>query len=61
MIIQILLLDTVFSLDSVITAVGMVNDTCIMISAVVIAVLFMMAFAGPIGRFVGRIHRDGAS
>jgi predicted tellurium resistance membrane protein TerC len=51
-IIQILLLDIVFSLDSVITAVGMVDDISIMISAVVIAVLFMMAFAGPIGRFV---------
>jgi predicted tellurium resistance membrane protein TerC len=53
-IIQILLLDIVFSLDSVITAVGMVEDIRIMISAVVIAVLFMMAFAGPIGRFVER-------
>jgi len=53
-IIQILLLDIVFSLDSVITAVGMVDDISIMISAVVIAVLFMMAFAGPIGRFVER-------
>jgi len=53
-IIQILLLDIVFSLDSVITAVGMVEDISIMISAVVFAVLFMMAFAGPIGRFVER-------
>ena len=53
-IIQILLLDAVFSLDSVITAVGMVDNINIMISAVVIAVLFMMAFAGPIGRFVER-------
>lgn len=53
-IIQILLLDIVFSLDSVITAVGMVDNISIMISAVVIAVLFMMAFAGPIGRFVER-------
>ena len=53
-IIQILLLDIVFSLDSVITAVGMVDDLGIMISAVIVAVLFMMAFAGPIGRFVER-------
>jgi predicted tellurium resistance membrane protein TerC len=53
-IIQILLLDVVFSLDSVITAVGMVDNISIMISAVVIAVLFMMAFAGPIGHFVER-------
>jgi predicted tellurium resistance membrane protein TerC len=53
-IIQILLLDAVFSLDSVITAVGMVNQIGIMVSAVIVAVLFMMVFAGPIGRFVER-------
>src|SRR5215813_5213641 len=53
-IVQILLLDIVFSLDSVITAVGMVNETGIMVSAVVIAVIFMMVFAGPISGFVER-------
>jgi predicted tellurium resistance membrane protein TerC len=53
-IIQILLLDIVFSLDSVITAVGMVNNIGIMISAVVVAVVFMMAFAAPISSFVER-------
>lgn len=53
-IVQILLLDAVFSLDSVITAVGMVDEIAIMIAAVVVAVLFMMAFAGPIGGFVER-------
>lgn len=53
-IIQIMLLDIVFSLDSVITAVGMVNDLRIMIAAVVIAILFMMAFSGVIGRFVSK-------
>jgi predicted tellurium resistance membrane protein TerC len=53
-IVQILLLDIVFSLDSVITAVGMVDQLSIMVSAVVIAVIFMMMFAGPIGRFVER-------
>lgn len=53
-IIQILLLDIVFSLDSVITAVGMVDEITIMISAVVIAVAFMMAFAAPISKFVER-------
>jgi predicted tellurium resistance membrane protein TerC len=53
-IIQILLLDIVFSLDSVITAVGMVNDISIMIAAVVFAVGFMMFFAGPISNFVDR-------
>jgi len=53
-IIQILLLDIVFSLDSVITAVGMVDTISIMIAAVVIAVAFMMLFAAPISNFVER-------
>jgi predicted tellurium resistance membrane protein TerC len=53
-LIQILLLDIVFSLDSVITAVGMANHLTIMIAAVVIAVGVMMFAAGPIGNFVGR-------
>jgi predicted tellurium resistance membrane protein TerC len=51
---QILLLDLVFSLDSVITAVGMVDDIGIMLSAVIVAVGFMMVFAGPISKFVER-------
>jgi predicted tellurium resistance membrane protein TerC len=51
---QILLLDIVFSIDSVITAVGMVDQVWVMIVAVVVAVMFMMAFAGPIGGFVER-------
>jgi predicted tellurium resistance membrane protein TerC len=53
-IIQILLLDIVFSLDSVITAVGMVDNVSIMITAVVVAIVFMMAFSGGISRFVER-------
>jgi predicted tellurium resistance membrane protein TerC len=53
-LIQILILDVVFSLDSVITAVGMVQDVSIMIAAVVIAVGFMMFFSGPIAKFVER-------
>jgi predicted tellurium resistance membrane protein TerC len=53
-IIQIILLDAVFSLDSVITAIGMVNEVWLMISAVVVAIAFMMLFAGPIGAFVAR-------
>jgi predicted tellurium resistance membrane protein TerC len=53
-IIQIMLLDIVFSLDSVITAVGMVNNIWIMISAVVVSIIAMMLFAGPIGAFVQR-------
>jgi predicted tellurium resistance membrane protein TerC len=53
-IVQILLLDVVFSLDSVITAVGMVDDFVVMVSAVMVAVAFMMVFAGVISRFVER-------
>jgi predicted tellurium resistance membrane protein TerC len=53
-LVQILLLDMVFSLDSVITAVGMVDQVAVMIAAVVVAVAFMMVFAGPISRFVER-------
>jgi len=53
-IIQILLLDAVFSLDSVITAVGMVREVEVMIAAVVVAVIFMMVFSGGIARFVER-------
>ena len=49
---QIMLLDIVFSLDSVITAVGMASDVRIMIAAVVIAVLVMMVSAGSISAFI---------
>ena len=51
-ILQIMVIDLVFSLDSIITAVGMVDDVRIMIGAVVCSVALMMLFAGPIGRFV---------
>lgn len=51
-IFQIMLVDLVFSLDSIITAVGMVDDVRIMIAAVIGSVALMMVFAGPIGRFV---------
>ena len=53
-IIQILLLDVVFSLDSVITAVGMVRQIGVMIAAVVIAIGFMLVFAKTISGFVER-------
>jgi predicted tellurium resistance membrane protein TerC len=53
-IIQILLLDVVFSLDSVITAVGMVDQLAIMIAAVLIAAVVMIISAGPISGFVDR-------
>ena len=51
-IVQILLLDIVFSLDSIITALGMANQLAIMVAAVVLAVGFMMLFSGKIGAFV---------
>jgi predicted tellurium resistance membrane protein TerC len=53
-IVQIMLLDIVFSLDSVITAVGMADDVSVMITAVVLAVGVMMFSAGPISAFVNR-------
>ncbi|MDZ7292837.1 MAG: TerC family protein [candidate division KSB1 bacterium] len=53
-LVQIVLLDIVFSLDSVITAVGMANRIEVMVAAVVIAVGFMMLFSGVISRFVER-------
>ncbi|MDP9369165.1 MAG: TerC family protein [Chloroflexota bacterium] len=53
-IVQILLLDIVFSLDSVITAVGMADDLPVMIAAVVIAVGVMLVSSGSISAFVGR-------
>ena len=51
-IVQIMLIDLVFSLDSIITAVGMVDELPVMIAAVVLSVGMMMLFAGAIGRFV---------
>jgi len=52
-ILNIMVLDIVFSLDSVITAVGMADDVSVMIAAVVIAVGIMMFLAAPISTFVG--------
>jgi len=51
-IFQIMLLDIVFSLDSVITAIGMVNEIAIMVAAVVIAVVIMLFASAPISSFV---------
>jgi len=53
-IVQIMLIDIVFSLDSIITAVGMVDKVEVMIAAVIASVAMMMFFAAPIGRFVSR-------
>ena len=51
-ILQIMVVDMVFSLDSIITAVGMVDEVQVMIAAVIASVALMMLFAGAIGRFV---------
>jgi predicted tellurium resistance membrane protein TerC len=53
-LLQIAIIDLVFSLDSIITAVGMVDELPVMIAAVIASVLLMMAFSGPIARFVSR-------
>lgn len=51
-LVQIMLLDIVFSLDSVITAVGMVKQKEIMVAAVVLAMVFMLLFSGHVSRFI---------
>jgi len=51
---QIIVIDLVFSLDSIITAVGMVDEVEVMIAAVIASVALMLVAAGPIGRFVSR-------
>ena len=53
-VVQIMLLDIIFSLDSVITAVGMAQHLPIMIAAVVLSVIFMLVYSGPVSRFVDR-------
>ena len=53
-VIQIMILDIVFSLDSVITAVGLANELWVMVTAVVVAVVVMLFLARPIGEFVDR-------
>lgn len=53
-IVQIMLLDIVFSLDSIITAVGMVDERWVMVTAIVVSIGFMLLFAKPIGEFVER-------
>ncbi len=51
-ILQIAIINIVFSFDSILTAVGIANDVTVMIIAVVISVLIMMAFSGPVSKFV---------
>jgi len=51
-IVQIMVIDIVFSLDSIITAVGMVDELAIMVAAVIVSVALMMAFSGAIARVI---------
>jgi predicted tellurium resistance membrane protein TerC len=51
---QIMVLDLVFSLDSIITAVGMVDQIWVMVTAILISIVFMLIFAKPLGDFVER-------
>lgn len=53
-IFQIILLDIVFSFDSILTAIGLSNQIPIMITAVVIAIIVMMLFSGPVSEFVNK-------
>jgi predicted tellurium resistance membrane protein TerC len=53
-ILQIMIVDMVFSLDSIITAVGMVDELAVMVAAVIASVGLMMLFSGVIGRFVSQ-------
>jgi len=53
-LVQIMLLDIVFSLDSVITAIGMSGQLGVMVAAIVLAVIFMLVFSGSLSRFVHR-------
>lgn len=53
-VMQIAAIDLIFSLDSVITAIGMVNEVAIMTAAIIIAVMIMLAASGPLTRFVSR-------
>ncbi len=53
-VLQIALINIIFSIDSILTAIGITTNVSVMIGAVVISVLIMMAFSGPVGNFVNR-------
>ena len=53
-VLQIVLVDAVFSFDSILTAIGMVDEVFVMIIAVIISIAIMMLFAGPISRFINK-------
>lgn len=52
MIFQIVMIDIIFSIDSILTAVGLTDNVVLMISAVIVSMVFMMIFSGPVGRFI---------
>ncbi len=53
-IVQIILVDAVFSFDSILTAVGLIDDVTLMIIAVIISIIIMMLFAGPVTRIINK-------
>ncbi len=53
-LVQIVLIDLVFSFDSILTAIGLVKEVLIMIIAVVVSIIIMMAYAGPVSRFINK-------
>ncbi|MCG2617331.1 TerC family protein [Terrimonas sp. NA20] len=53
-VLQIVMVDAVFSFDSILTAIGMVDEVFVMIVAVIISIAIMMLFAGPISRFINK-------
>ena len=53
-IVQIALINIVFSFDSILTAIGLTDNVVIMVAAVILSIIIMMAFAGPVGRFVNQ-------
>jgi predicted tellurium resistance membrane protein TerC len=53
-VLQIALINIIFSIDSILTAIGITQNVTVMIAAVVISVIIMMAFSGPVGNFVNR-------
>jgi predicted tellurium resistance membrane protein TerC len=53
-VLEIIFIDVVFSLDSIITAIGMASDVKVMIAAVIVSTLVMMLASGPVARFIER-------
>src|SRR5262245_29541434 len=58
-IVQIVLIDAIFSLDSIITAVGLVDELAVIIAAVIVSIAALIWFSGPVGRFVSEHPKIG--